>query len=116
MTKFNEVQKKRRAQAAERKRRTQGDPCTGKLKHKSQQQSLSVSGKRKRKLLKKWRRDQKEAMQKGLLTMEDIEMAVADGEAEDAQKTSKKFPMKRSKNKGKSPKPASEVSGEAMVE
>lgn len=56
MAKFNEVQKKKRAQIAERKRATKGDPHTRKLKNKPPQQSLSVSGKRKRKLFKKWRR------------------------------------------------------------
>ena len=77
MAKFNEVQKKRRAQNAERKRAIHGEPSTGKLKAKPQ--TLSVSGKRKRKLLKKWRRDHTEALQKGLITMQDVEMAAADG-------------------------------------
>lgn len=54
MAKFNEVQKRKRAQNAERKRAVHGDPSTGKLKNKPQ--PLSISGKRKRKLLKKWRR------------------------------------------------------------
>ena len=54
MAKFNVMQKKRRAQNSEIKRAIHGDPITGKLKIKPQ--PLSVSGKRKRKLLKKWRR------------------------------------------------------------
>jgi len=54
MAKFNVVQKKRRAIIADRKRATRGDPRTGKLKIKPQPQS--ISGKRQRKLLKKWRR------------------------------------------------------------
>lgn len=121
MAKFNEVQKRKRAQNAERKRAVHGDPSTGKLKNKPQ--PLSISGKRKRKLLKKWRRvrlfslcfynlylvlvlvpacsikislnyhiyicwivwliiwfqDQNEAVEKGLITMQDVEMAAADG-------------------------------------
>lgn len=54
MAKFNVVQKRRREQVAQRKREIRGDPLTGKLKNKHQ--PLSVSGKRQRKLLKKWRR------------------------------------------------------------
>ncbi|GMP70880.1 hypothetical protein CsSME_00029526 [Camellia sinensis var. sinensis] len=54
MAKFNVVQKRRRAAIAERKRATSGEPFTGKLKRKPQ--PLSISGKRKRKLFKKWRR------------------------------------------------------------
>lgn len=54
MAKFNVVQKKKRAQSQERKRRIHGDPVSGKLKLK--EQPVSISGKRKRKLLKKWRR------------------------------------------------------------
>lgn len=112
MAKFNEVQKKRRALLSEKKRKLHGDPNTGKLKNKHQ--PLSVSGKRQRKLLKKWRRvlslslsllgfliitnlkssslllyilivvwcvkEQKEAVAKGLVTMQDVEMIVADAE------------------------------------
>ncbi|PON62429.1 hypothetical protein TorRG33x02_279270 [Trema orientale] len=131
MAKFNEVQKKKRAQAAERKRAIHGDPSTRKLKTKPQNQTLS--GKRKRKLLKKWRRDQKEAVEKGLLTMQDVEMAAADeaGESsshsQDANKTSTtKFPMKKGlklkqlkrkgKNKRNSSKPAARVPADAMLE
>ncbi|KAG5617439.1 hypothetical protein H5410_017263, partial [Solanum commersonii] len=76
MAKFNEVQKKRRAIISESKRAKHGDPYTRKLKQKAQ--PLAISGKRKRKLFKKWRRDQKEAVEKGVITMEDVEMAVAD--------------------------------------
>ena len=54
MAKFNVVQKRRRALIAEKKRQLHGDPLTGKLKIKDQ--PLSLSGKRKRKLFKKWRR------------------------------------------------------------
>ncbi|KAH1129887.1 hypothetical protein J1N35_001265 [Gossypium stocksii] len=48
------VQKQKRAKIVERKRLIHGDPATKKLKNKSQ--SLTVSGKRECKLLKKWRR------------------------------------------------------------
>ncbi|XP_062093211.1 uncharacterized protein LOC133798757 [Humulus lupulus] len=129
MAKFNVIQKKKRAQSAERKRAIHGDPSSRKLKVKPQNQS--VSGKRKRKLLKKWRRDQKDAADKGLLTMQDVEMAAADGEesSKTADKTSTKFPMKRAlklkqqlkhkgkgKNKKKSSKATTEASADAMLE
>ncbi|XP_024176033.1 uncharacterized protein LOC112181864 isoform X2 [Rosa chinensis] len=127
MAKFNEVQKKKRAQNQEKKRRIHGDPVSGKLHLK--QQPVSISGKRKRKLEKKWRRDQKEAVEKGLITMEDVEMAAADDdESLGTKKGSKKFHMKKSiklkqgkhkgKKKGKSSKSASaaQASVDVMVE
>ncbi|KVI07534.1 uncharacterized protein LOC112509861 [Cynara cardunculus var. scolymus] len=131
MAVFNVVQKRRRAAIAERKRAVHGDAFTGKLKHKPQ--NTTISGKRKRKLLKKWRRDQKEAVEKGLITMEDIEMAVADGSgtsSQDANKSPVQFSMKKSlkirpkrsnkkgkKNKRKSDKPVKEASSsDVMVE
>ena len=107
MAKFNVVQKIRRAQIAQNKRSIHGDPLTKKLKIRTQPHS--VSGKRKRKLLKKSRRvwfpffpfssitlnnslcivyiffscdclqEQKEAVDKGLVTMQDVEMAFAQG-------------------------------------
>ncbi|KAE8705764.1 putative pentatricopeptide repeat-containing protein [Hibiscus syriacus] len=120
---FNVVQKQKRAQRAERKRATHGDPSTKKLKNKSQ--SLSISGKRKRKLLKKWRRDQKEVIEKGLVTMEDVEMVAAEGTSQDANnKAPTKFHMKKNlklncvkrKGKKKVSKPANEASVDSMVE
>ncbi|XP_050386589.1 uncharacterized protein LOC126802917 [Argentina anserina] len=127
MAKFNEVQKKKRAQSQEKKRRVHGDPVSGKLHLK--QQPVSISGKRKRKLEKKWRRDQKDAVEKGLITMEDVEMAAADlEESQGTNKGSKKFSMKKSvklkqgkhkgKKKGKSSKPESvaQPSVDVMVE
>ncbi|XP_048226159.1 uncharacterized protein LOC8280229 isoform X1 [Ricinus communis] len=134
MAKFNVVQKRRREQISQRKRAVHGDPLTGKLKNKKQ--PLSVSGKRQRKLLKKWRRlitlqEQKEAIEKGLVTMEDVEMAAAEGEgtskdtSKNANKTPAKFNVKKGlklkhlkhngKKKGKS-KPATEAAVDAMVE
>ncbi|CAN1162484.1 hypothetical protein LINPERPRIM_LOCUS1144 [Linum perenne] len=95
MAKFNQVLKRKRAAIADKKRLAHGDPITAKLK--TQPQNHSVSGKRQRKLLKKWRRDRKEAVEKGLVTMEDVEMAVADGEgtSKDSSKTSTKFNVKK---------------------
>ncbi|KAK9056497.1 hypothetical protein SSX86_023858 [Deinandra increscens subsp. villosa] len=128
MAVFNVVQKRRRAAIADRKRAVHGDPSTGKLKHKPQ--NTTISGKRKRKLMKKWRRDQKEAMEKGLITMEDIEMAVADGSGTSSQETNKspvKFHMKKSLKirpskkdkkgwkKGKSDKSAKVASSDVMM-
>ncbi|KAI9083502.1 hypothetical protein K1719_034444 [Acacia pycnantha] len=66
MTTFNEVQKKRRALLSQKKRKLHGEPNTGKLKNRHQ--PLSISGERQRKLLKKWRREQKEALEKGLVS------------------------------------------------
>ncbi|XVE59737.1 hypothetical protein DITRI_Ditri05aG0070300 [Diplodiscus trichospermus] len=119
---FNVVQKQKRAQRAERKRALHGDPATKRLKNKSQ--PLSISGKRNRKLLKKWRREQNEAIEKGLVTMEDVEMVAAEGTSQDANKVPTKFHMKKTlklnrlkrKGKNKSSKPAIEASVDAMVE
>ncbi|KAH1132089.1 hypothetical protein AAZX31_05G001000 [Glycine max] len=124
MAKFNVVQKRRRALIAEKKRQLHGDPLTGKLKIKDQ--PLSLSGKRKRKLFKKWRRDQKDALQNGLVTMEDVQMAVAEGDTKDTPRPSPKIHLKKKalklkqlkrkgKNKRKSDVPA-DVSADAMVE
>ncbi|RWR87284.1 hypothetical protein CKAN_01622100 [Cinnamomum micranthum f. kanehirae] len=79
MAKFNVIQKQRRAKIQELKRAIHGDPGSWKLKIKPQ--PLSISGKRKRKIFKKWRRDQKDSLQQGLITMQDVEMAVADGKS-----------------------------------
>ncbi|XP_068635189.1 uncharacterized protein [Aristolochia californica] len=102
MAKFNVTQKQKRACIREHKRATHGDPETRKLKVK--EQPTSLSGKRKRKLFKKWCREQKDAVQKGLISMEDVEMAVAEGTSQDAgttsQETSKKSPMKFHMKKG----------------
>eukprot|EP00262_Sarcandra_glabra_P002125 TRINITY_DN12380_c0_g1_i1.p1 TRINITY_DN12380_c0_g1~~TRINITY_DN12380_c0_g1_i1.p1 ORF type:complete len:138 (-),score=40.58 TRINITY_DN12380_c0_g1_i1:341-724(-) len=127
MAKFNVIQKERRAKIADRKRVIHGNPNTGKLKNKPQ--PLSISGKRKRKLFKKWRRDQKEAVQKGIVTMQDVEMVLSEGASEDIDNNSpKKFHLKKSsklqikklkgkgKNRRKSSKPATGASVDAMVE
>ncbi|KAH9607341.1 hypothetical protein KSS87_019223 [Heliosperma pusillum] len=119
MAKFNEVQKRRRAIISQNKRNIQGDPVSKKLKRPTQLQS--VSGKRQRKDLKKWRRDQKEAVKKGLISLDDVEMASADGSSKDSKKTSAKFLVKKSvklrvknrKNKGKSQGESSKPEGEA---
>ncbi|KAK1285302.1 hypothetical protein QJS10_CPB20g01178 [Acorus calamus] len=127
MVQFNVLQKQRRAAISDRKRDIHGDPNTRKLKVQTKT-PVSVSGKRKRKLFKKWRREQKEALEKGLVTMEDIEMAVAEGSAQEASnKTRTKFNMKNSrlkikklkgkgKSKRKSKKPAGEAQIDAMIE
>ncbi|KAG9454405.1 hypothetical protein H6P81_007309 [Aristolochia fimbriata] len=102
MAKFNVTQKLKRTKIKERKRATQGDPETRKLKVK--EQPTSLSGKRKRKLFKKWRKEQKDALQKGLISLEDVEMAVAEGSSEDtgttSQEKSKKSPIKFHVKKG----------------
>ncbi|RDX66456.1 hypothetical protein CR513_54771 [Mucuna pruriens] len=125
MAKFNVVQKRRRALKAEKKRRIHGDPFTRKLKIKDQ--PLPLSGKRKRKLFKKWRRDQKDALQNGLMTMEDVQMAVTQaGDTKDTPTPSAKVHLKKGfklkqlkrkgKNKRKSGVPAADISADAMVE
>ncbi|KEH24718.1 hypothetical protein MtrunA17_Chr6g0448891 [Medicago truncatula] len=126
MAKFNVVQKRRRALVAERKRLVHGDPTTGKLKIRKQ--PVNLSGKRKRKLFKQWRREQKDAVESGLISMEDVQMAVAEGETKDKNAiSSAKFHLKKKglklkqlkgkgKNKRKSDVPAAEVSTDAMVE
>uniref|UniRef100_A0A6N2KZY4 Uncharacterized protein n=1 Tax=Salix viminalis TaxID=40686 RepID=A0A6N2KZY4_SALVM len=86
----------------------------------------SVSGKRKRKLLKISRREQKEAVEKGLVTMQDVEMAFAQGEgtSKDVKRTPAKFKkglkLKQLKRKGKKnktkPKQAAGILVDAMAE
>ncbi|MQL98340.1 hypothetical protein Taro_031035 [Colocasia esculenta] len=84
MAKYNVVTKAKRAETQERKRARRGDPASGKLRQK-QDNSIPISGKRKRKVFKQWRREQKEALQKGLVTMEDVEMAVAEGKGKNKE-------------------------------
>ncbi|PKA60648.1 hypothetical protein AXF42_Ash006282 [Apostasia shenzhenica] len=94
MAKFNQIQKARREWIQNQKRALHGDPNTRKLRQKIE--AVPISGKRKRKLLKKWRREQKEALEKGLVTMKDIEMAVVDGTSQkDKEKAQRKFNVKK---------------------
>ncbi|GFP95864.1 hypothetical protein PHJA_001730600 [Phtheirospermum japonicum] len=124
MAKFNVVQKRQRAAIATQKRQVHGDPASGKLHQKIQPHS--ISGKHLRKLLRKWRRDQKEAAEKGLITMQDVEMVDSDGDLETSQaanKTSVKFAMKKSsklrvkqlKNRGKNQKKSQKNDGEVST-
>ncbi|XP_010475662.1 PREDICTED: uncharacterized protein LOC104755040 isoform X2 [Camelina sativa] len=105
MAKYNEIAKKKREAKADRKRAIHGDPLTNKLK--TRVPVPSVSGKRQRKLLRKWRREQKDMVDKGLVTMEDVEMAASEAASEDTKKSPKKFSVKKNlklnklKNKGK---------------
>ncbi|KFK43176.1 hypothetical protein AALP_AA1G089700 [Arabis alpina] len=123
MAKFNEVAKMKREAKADRKRAIHGDPLTNKLKTRAP--VVSVSGKRQRKLLRKWRREQKEMVDKGLVTMEDVEMASADAASEETQKPARKFSVKKTlklnklKKKGKknkSEKATGKASADQMVE
>ncbi|XP_020589825.1 uncharacterized protein LOC110031114 [Phalaenopsis equestris] len=127
MAKFNQIQKARRGRIQDRKRAVHGDPNTRKLKQKVE--TIPISGKRKRKLFKKWRRDKKAAIEKGLVTMEDIEMEAADGTSQAAkEKSPTKFHLKKAsrlrikklKSKGKGKKKSSGQSdvapNDAMVE
>lgn len=54
MAKYNEIAKKKREAKADKRRAIHGDPLTNKLK--TRVPVPSVSGKRQRKLLRKWRR------------------------------------------------------------
>ncbi|KAK8934565.1 hypothetical protein KSP39_PZI014761 [Platanthera zijinensis] len=94
MAKLSQIQKSMRASIQDRKRAAHGDPHTRKLKQKPE--PIPISGKRKRKLFKKWRREKKAAIENGLVTMEDVEMSVADGTSEVAkEKIKSKFPIKK---------------------
>ncbi|XP_013605781.1 PREDICTED: uncharacterized protein LOC106312711 [Brassica oleracea var. oleracea] len=123
MAKYNEIAKKKREAKADRKRAIHGDPLTNKLK--SRAPVVAVSGKRQKKLLRKWRREQKEMVEKGLVTMEDVEMASAEVASEDSEKPARKFSVKKTiklnklKNKGnkkKSQKAGGKVSTDQMLE
>ncbi|CAM6063214.1 unnamed protein product [Sphagnum tenellum] len=80
MNKFNlplrNIQKERRAKRSEKRRLRSAPPS---LKVSVKTGPRSVSGKKKRKLEKKWRKTQKEALERGLVTVEDIEMMAANG-------------------------------------
>ncbi|KAG2260112.1 hypothetical protein Bca4012_097068 [Brassica carinata] len=123
MAKYNEIAKKKREAKADRKRAIHGDPLTNKLKTRAP--VVAVSGKRQKKLLRKWRREQKEMVEKGLVTMEDVEMASAEVASEDSEKPARKFSVKKTiklnklKNKGnkkKSQKAGGKVSTDQMLE
>lgn len=105
MNKFNlprrNIQKERRAKRAE-KRKLRSSAAT--LKVSSAKKAPSgISGKKSRKLQKRWRQAQKEALQSGLVTMHDIEMMAVDeeggGDQESSQpklpKTGRAFLMKK---------------------
>ncbi|KAG5387406.1 hypothetical protein IGI04_038876 [Brassica rapa subsp. trilocularis] len=124
MAKYNEIAKKKREAKADRKRAIHGDPLTNKLKTRAP--VVAVSGKRQKKLLRKWRREQKEMVEKGLVSMEDVEMASADAGSEDSKKPTRKFSVKKTiklnklKNKGNKKKSqkagGKEVSTDQMLE
>ncbi|CAK9865852.1 unnamed protein product [Sphagnum jensenii] len=80
MNKFNlplrNIQKERRAKRSEKRRLRSAPPS---LTVSVKTGPRSVSGKKKRKLEKKWRKTQKEALEGGLVTVEDIEMMAANG-------------------------------------
>lgn len=119
MNKFNlprrNIQKERRQKRAERKKQqsksraapakeesVSADGSTAlALKVSSSQHVPYMSGKRRAKLQKKWRRAQKEAIQSGLVTMEDIEMMTGEAEAsaEDSADGSTMAPSKPMKKK-----------------
>ncbi|KAJ0989907.1 hypothetical protein J5N97_008263 [Dioscorea zingiberensis] len=127
MAKYNVILKEKRARNQEKKRVIHGHHATRKLKQRAP--PVSLSGKRKQKLFKKWRREQKEAIQKGLVTMSDVEMAVADGEGTSkntGEKPQLKFSLKKAsklrikklkgKGKGKGKKLRTKPTEDAMVE
>ncbi|KAG0589186.1 hypothetical protein KC19_1G002100 [Ceratodon purpureus] len=105
MNKFNlprrNIQKERRAKRAE-KRKLRSSAATLKVSCAKKAPS-GITGKKARKLQKRWRQAQKEALQSGLVTMHDIEMMAVDEEGGDEQassqsklpKTGRAFLMKK---------------------
>ncbi|KQK00238.1 hypothetical protein BRADI_3g48110v3 [Brachypodium distachyon] len=128
MAKYNVVQKNKREFNQDRKRQAHGDPNSGKLKHRNA--PVSMSGKRKRKLLRRHNRDQKEAVMVKALenNMGDVEMASAEASLETAKdKSQMKFNVKNSRiqikrlkgkgrNKAKNAKQPTKEKADAMVE
>ncbi|KAM3226711.1 hypothetical protein ACQJBY_059000 [Aegilops geniculata] len=129
MAKYNVVQKSKRESSHDRKRRAHGDPNSGKLKHHNA--PIAISGKRKRKLLRRLHRDQKEAaMVKALENnMGDVDMVSAEASSETAKdksqmkfnvKKNSRIQIKRLKGKGrkkaKNVKPPTKEKADAMVE
>ncbi|GLJ39012.1 hypothetical protein SUGI_0795310 [Cryptomeria japonica] len=84
MAKFNapvrNYRQEQRSKKSQRKRQRAGDPSTYKLKLAPPPSSLS--GKQKKKLLKKWRLEQKKALENGLVSMEDIQMMSVENQDE----------------------------------
>ncbi|CAM6095583.1 unnamed protein product [Calypogeia fissa] len=97
MNKFNlprrNIARERRAKRAERRKLQSGNPS---LKVSPAKTKTSISGKKHRKLLKKWQKAQRQALESGLVTMQDIEMMAADGEAGESSDVTK---TKTKKNK-----------------
>ncbi|CAN6238569.1 unnamed protein product [Urochloa humidicola] len=101
MAKFNVVQKNKRQWKQDRKRAAHGEPGTGKLKQRNA--PVSMSGKRKRKLVRRQNREQKEAaMIKALENnMGDVDMVSAEESSEVAKGKSKvKISVKKMQIKG----------------
>ncbi|CAL5021033.1 unnamed protein product [Urochloa decumbens] len=126
MAKFNVVQKNRRQWKQDRKRAAHGEPGTGKLRQRNA--PVSMSGKRKRKLVRRQNREQKEAtMIKALENnMGDVDMVSAEESSEAVKGKSKvkisvkKMQIKRLKGKGrkkaKNAKPPTKEKVDSMVE
>ncbi|KAL6634699.1 hypothetical protein ACP70R_027370 [Stipagrostis hirtigluma subsp. patula] len=128
MAKYNVVQKNRREWKQDRKRRAHGEPGTGKLKQRTA--PIAVSGKRKRKLERRLKREQKEAtMIKALENMGDVDMVSAEESSEAAKgksqvtfnvKKNSRIQIKRLKGKGrkkaKNARPPSTEKVDVMVE
>ncbi|CAL5057265.1 unnamed protein product [Urochloa decumbens] len=124
MAKFNVVQKNRRQWKQDRKRAAHGEPGTGKLRQRNA--PVSMSGKRKRKLVR--RQNRKEAaMIKALENnMGDVDMVSAEESSEAVKGKSKvkisvkKMQIKRLKGKGrkkaKNAKPPTKDKVDSMVE
>ncbi|KAJ7528585.1 hypothetical protein O6H91_15G009000 [Diphasiastrum complanatum] len=134
MNKFNQPQhhvlKYRRSRKAVRKR-LQSPHSSLKLSHKPP--VAPISGKRQRKLQKQWRR--KEALETGLVTMQEIEMLAVDNLASSGQDTEvvkkktshqgkhrfhmkkqKRFSLKQTTTKGKDKKMVEPTTEDPMIE
>ncbi|XP_051193898.1 uncharacterized protein [Lolium perenne] len=110
MAKYNVVTKNKREHSQDRKRRAHGDPNSGKLKQRTDHHV--ISGKRKRKLQRRDKRDQKEAALVKALenNMGDVDMVSAEASSETGKdkpqikfnvKKNSRIQIKRLKGKGR---------------
>ncbi|XP_047077502.1 uncharacterized protein LOC124687807 [Lolium rigidum] len=129
MAKYNVVTKNKREHSQDRKRRAHGDPNSGKLKQRTDHHV--ISGKRKRKLQRRDKRDQKEAALVKALenNMGDVDMVSAEASSETGKdkpqikfnvKKNSRIQIKRLKGKGrkkaKNANPPTKEKADAMVE
>eukprot|EP00898_Chlorokybus_atmophyticus_P000187 jgi/Chlat1/1169/Chrsp113S08650 len=88
MNKFNAIQRNRRQERRKHKREQVGDK--GRLAAEASKAGVSGArtGKHARKLLRQYRRAQKEVVERGLITQQDVDMLLADNAGEEAASAS----------------------------